>query len=121
MTNDIPKRRASDQRLEEFFTQFERHMKRTDDMFALQSDQLERLNDICHQNTESISTTAKSVQDLADATKGVVEVYNNASGAIKTAKALQDVIAWLVKLGFFGGLIAAFIIWLLEYFKGGHS
>lgn len=92
----------------------------SDEKFNQLELQLSRHIDFCHQQfeelRESLQSNAKcvgelidaqkqstrAITDLAKATEGVVEVYNNVNGAVKVGVMVQKFGLWLIKWGVLG-------------------
>ena len=92
-------------RYDEHMIEFRRHVVEEERKWG-------QLATMVHENTQATERIAEAIEKQAASTEGVVQLYRDAQGTIRTGRGVTRFTLWLASLGAVGAAVAAVINWL---------
>lgn len=99
--------RFSDAQLIQLREDFDMHKADQDARWERQDARWDEMGDMVRANTQA-------THDLAESTRGVVQLYSDVQGTVRVGVAVQKFCTWLVKWGAIGTAAAAVISWVVK-------
>lgn len=101
--------RFADEELQRFHAEFRSHVKFIESRIKEDDKRYASLLRVQEQN-------ALAIQQLSEATKGVVELHRDIQGVARVGMSVQKFMVWCLKFGAVGTGVVAVLAWIIHYF-----